>query len=60
MRRGCGWGKQNIEQAFFGVQFSFVGDVFEFLFANVVNRDLQQIADHRLDIAAYVTDFGEL
>ena len=60
---GTGRGRrrqQNIEQALFGVQLRFVGDVFQFFFAHIVDGDLDQIAHHRLDIAADVADLGKL
>ena len=53
-------GQKNIQQALFGVQFGFVGDVFELLFAHHFDGDLNQIADHGFDVAAHVADFGEL
>src|SRR5260370_211141 len=52
--------QKNIEQALFRVQFRFVGDVFEFLFADHFNSDLDQVADHGFHIAADVADFREL
>ncbi len=52
--------QQQVEQTLFRIQFGLVGDVFELLFAHHVDRDLDQIADHRLHIAAHVADFGEL
>ncbi len=55
-----GRGQKNIEQALFGVQFGFIRYVFEFLFADHFDGDLNQVADHGFDIAADVADFGEL
>ena len=49
-----------VKQALFGIEFGFIGNVFEFFFANHVDGDLNQIADHRFDIAAHITDFGKL
>src|SRR5215471_2626537 len=59
VRRGGGR-QQNIEQAFFGIDFGLVGDILEFLGSDVVDRDLDQIADHRFHIAANIADFGKL
>jgi len=53
-------GQKNIEQAFFGVEFGFIGYVFETLLANHFDGDLDQVANHGFDIAAHVTDFCEL
>ena len=53
-------GQQQVEQALFGVQLGLVGDVFQLLFAHHVDGDLDQVADHRLDVAAHVADLGEL
>ena len=53
-------GQKNIEQALFSVQFGFIRDVFEFLFADHFDGDLNQVANHGFDIAADVADFGEL
>ena len=53
-------GQKNIEQPFFGVEFRFIGDVFEFLFADHFDGDLDQVANHGFDIAAHVADFREL
>ena len=52
--------KQNIQQALFGVELGFVGDVFELFFAHHFDGDLDQVANHGLDIASHVADFGEL
>ena len=52
--------KQNIQQALFGVELGFVGDVFQFLFAHHFDGDLDQVANHGFDIASHVADFGEL
>ena len=58
--RSRGRGQQDVEQALFGIQFGFVRDVFEFLFADHFDGDLNQVANHGFDIAADVADFGEL
>ena len=55
-----GGGKQNVQQTLFGIQFGLVGDVFQLFFAHHLDGDLHQIANHGLDIAAHVADFGEL
>jgi hypothetical protein len=52
--------KQNIQQALFSVEFGLVRDVFELFFAHHFDRDLHQVADHGLNIASYIADFGEL
>ena len=52
--------QQNVEQTLFGIEFGLVGDIFELLFAHVVDGDLHQIADHGFDVAAHVADFGKL
>ena len=64
-RRSLGWARtgrrqQNIQQALFGVELGLVGDFFELFFAHHVDGDLHQVANHGLDIAADVADFGEL
>ncbi len=59
-RTGRGWGEKNIEQPFFGIQFGFIGDVFELLFAHHFDGDLDQVANHGFDIAANIADFREL
>ena len=59
-RRGGAGGKQNIQQALLGVQLGFVGDVFELLFADHFDGNLDQVANHGLDVASDVTDFSEL
>ncbi len=53
-------GHQQIEQAFFGVALGALAHFVEALFANHVDGDFDQIANHRLDVAADVADFGEL
>src|SRR4029077_2068019 len=55
-----GRGKQNIQQALFGVELGFVGDVFELFFANHLDGDLDQVADHGLNITSHVADLGKL
>ena len=51
---------QEIEEALFGVDLGAVGNFIEALLADHVDGDIDQIADHGFDIAADVTDFGEL
>ena len=53
-------GQQQVEQPLFGVQFGLVGDVLQLLFPHHVDGDLDQVADHGLDIASDVSDLGEL
>ena len=61
LRRARSWRrKQKIQQALFGVEFGLVGDFFQLLLADHVDGDLDQVADHGLDVAAHVADFGEL
>ena len=52
--------QQQVEQPLLGVQLGLVGDVLQLFFAHHVDGDLDQVADHRLDIAAHVADLGEL
>ena len=52
--------QQQVEQALLGVEFGFVGNVLQLLFAHHVDGDLHQIADHRFDVAAHVADLGKL
>ncbi len=60
-RTGAGLdGSSNIEQPLFGVQFGLVGDILQLLLAHHVDGDFDQVADHRLDVAADVADLGEL
>src|SRR4029453_6891008 len=51
--------QQQIEHSFFGVLFRFFGNLGDLLFAYEVNADLDQIADHRLDITPYVSNLSE-
>ena len=51
---------QQIEQALFGVALGALGHFVQPLFANHVDRDVHQVADHRFDVAADIADFGEL
>ena len=46
--------------AFLGALIRFVCDFFEFLVANHVDRDFDEVANHRFDVTADVTDFGKL
>ena len=59
MRRGRRR-KQNIQQALFRVEFGFIGNILQLFGANVVNRNLDQVADHGFHIAANVADFRKL
>src|ERR1035438_9894612 len=51
--------QKNIEQSFFGIEFRAVGHVFELLFANHLDRNLNQVADHGFHVAAHISDLGE-
>ncbi len=53
-------GQQQIQQSLLGVEFGFVGNVFQLLLANHFNREFDEIADHGFDIAADIADFREL
>src|SRR6185295_3619280 len=53
------WEKQ-IEHSLFGILLGFVRDFGNFLFAHQIDAYLDQVSDHRLDVAANVTNFGEL
>jgi hypothetical protein len=57
--RGPG-GRQQVEQAIFGCLPGLRPQLFEALVAHHRNRQLHQVADHRLDVAADVADLGEL
>src|SRR4029077_1229288 len=59
-RSWSGRRQQQIEQALFRVQFGLVGDVFELLFADHVDGDLDQVANHRFNVSSHVADLGEL
>ena len=48
-----------VEQPLLGIQFGLVGDVFQLLFADHVDCDLNQVADHGLHVAPDVPDFRE-
>ncbi len=50
---------EQIEQPFLGVALGAFGDFIEALFANHVDGNIDQVANHGLDVAADVTDFGE-
>ena len=56
LRRGR---HKDIEQPVLGGGFRAVADFVEFLFADHVDRDIDQIADHRFDIAPHITHFRE-
>jgi len=61
IRRGRGHRRQQqVEQAIFGVQLGLVFDIFELLFADEVDRDLDEVADDGFDVAPDVADLGEL
>jgi len=53
-------GGRRMSRRLFGVEFGFVGDVFELFFAHHFDGDLDKVADHGFDIAPDVADFGEL
>ena len=55
-----GWRQQEIEQPFFRRVPRLVLDLLGPLGANHVDGELDQVADHRLHVAADVADFGEL
>jgi len=50
----------HVEQALLGVHLGAVFHFFQALFAHHVDGNLDQVSDHRLDIAADVTDLGKL
>ena len=52
--------QQQIEQPLLGIELRLGAHFFDALFAHHVDGELDQIADHRLDVAADVADFGEL
>ena len=52
--------QQQIEQPLFGVLLGLAVHFLEPLFAHHVDRQLDEIAHHRLDVAADVADLGEL
>ena len=52
--------QQQIEQPLFGVLLRLAVHFFEPLFAHHVDGQLDEIAHHRLDVAADVAHFGEL
>ena len=60
--RPCGRRRRqkNIQQPFFGVQLSLVSNVLEFFFTHIINRNLHQIAHHRLHITPHITNFRKL
>ncbi len=59
-RLGSGGREENIQQALLGVELGLVGNILELLFAHHFDGDLHQVADHGLDIAPHIADFGEL
>ena len=58
-RGGRRRGQQDIEEALFGVHLGLVLDLFQALFADHVDGNLDQVADHGFDVAADVADFSE-
>ena len=60
--RNCCWRRrqQYVEQALLGILLGLVLDLFEPLFADHVDGDLDQVADHGFDIATDVADLGKL
>ncbi len=52
--------QEQFEEAIFGELLGAVGDLIEALFADHIDGDIDEIANHGFDIAADVTDFGEL
>jgi hypothetical protein len=51
---------QQIQDAIFSVRLRALGHFLELLAPHHVDRDVHQIADHRLHIASHVPDFGKL
>ena len=51
---------QQIEHALFRVRLSPLGHLVETFFAHHVDPDVEQVADHRFDVAADVPHLGEL
>ena len=51
---------QQIEKALLGIALGAFGDFLQPLLANHVDRDIDQVANHRFHIAADVADLGEL
>ena len=60
VRRGRPRRQQQIEQPLLGVELRLGAHFLDALVAHHVDRELDQIADHRLDVAADVADLGEL
>ena len=52
--------QQQVEQALLGVLLGLVAHLLEPLLAHHVDGELDQVAHHRLDVAADVADLGEL
>ena len=52
--------QQHVEQPLLGVLLGLVPDFLDPLFADHVDGQLDQIANHRFDVAADVADFREL
>ena len=59
-RDRAGRRQQHVEEPLFGVLGRLGAHFFEPLFADHVDRELDQVAHHRLDVAADVADLGEL
>src|SRR6266498_4508398 len=55
-----GWGKKDIEDSLFDVQFSFVGNFVALLLPRHVNGYLGQVADHTFHVASDITNFCKL
>src|SRR5260370_10280934 len=53
------WRKQQVEQPAFCILFCFFGSLPQPLFADHIDPDLHQVANHRFHIATNVTDLGE-
>ena len=52
--------QQGVEDAVFGGVFGAMADLGHFLFAQQLDRRVGQVTNDRLDVAADITDFGEL
>ena len=52
--------QQQIEQPLLGIELRLGAHFLDALVAHHVDGELDQVADHRLDVAADVADFGEL
>ena len=58
-RTARGRWQEDIQQAFFCIQFGLVGHVFKLFLTYHLNRNLNQIANHGLNIPPHVSDFSE-